>query len=227
MNDVLLTVSGTIDPQVRDQVARGERPEPDYLRMAQTFGADLIDYAVARRLGGRTGRLLEVIGGPNLCLAWACYRQRRKYRVIFTDGEQVGIPLAGLLKFANLGRRPAHLMISHILSVGKKIAIFDWFKLASHVDIFFVYSTWQKQFIEKRWKVPPQRVVFTPFMVDSRFFAPENHSKWRSTGNTTAWQTDDLLGWSGIPGLPDFDRSGARFGCAGCHRGSQPLVEKD
>lgn len=176
MNDVLLTVSGTIDPQVRDQVARGERPEPDYLRMAQTFGADLIDYAVARRLGGRTGRLLEVIGGPNLCLAWACYRQRRKYRVIFTDGEQVGIPLAGLLKFANLGRRPAHLMISHILSVGKKIAIFDWFKLASHVDIFFVYSTWQKQFIEKRWKVPPQRVVFTPFMVDSRFFAPENHS---------------------------------------------------
>lgn len=175
MNDVLLTISGTMDPAVRDQVARGERPEADYLRMAQTFGSDLMDYAAARKLAGIAGRLLEAIGGPNLCLAWACYRQRRKYRVIFTDGEQVGIPLAGLLKFANLGRRPAHLMISHILSVGKKIRIFDWLGLTSHVDIFFVYSTWQKQFIENRWKVPSQRVVFTPFMVDSHFFSPENH----------------------------------------------------
>jgi len=171
LNKVLLTVSGVIDPNVTDQIARGERPEPDYMRMAKTFAADLIDYTAARRTGGWVGRLLEKIGGPNLLLAWACYRLRRHYQGIFTDGEQVGIPLAFLLKFANLGDRPAHLMIGHLLSVGKKMAFFDWLRLDSHIDTFFVYSTWQKRFIENRWKVPPEHVVFTPFMVDAGFFS--------------------------------------------------------
>jgi glycosyltransferase involved in cell wall biosynthesis len=172
LNKVLLTVSGVIDPHVEEQVARGERPEPDYLRMAQTFGADLLDYSAAQKSGGITGRLLEKIVGPNLALAWACYRQRRHYQVIFTDGEQVGIPLAFLLKFASLGKRPAHLMIGHLLSVGKKTALLDGLRLHSHIDAFFVYSTWQKRFIENRWEIPSDRVVFTPFMVDPDFFSP-------------------------------------------------------
>lgn len=172
MNKVLLTVSGLIDPNLEDQIARGERPEPDYVRMASVFPADLIDYAAARRLGGRVGRLFEKIGGPNLLLAWTCYRLRGSYQVIFTDGEQVGIPLSFFLKFATLGKRPAHLMIGHFLSVKKKMIFFDWLRLFSHIDICFVYSTWQKHFIENRWKIPPERVVFTPFTVDASFFAP-------------------------------------------------------
>ncbi|MCP4426601.1 MAG: glycosyltransferase family 4 protein, partial [Chloroflexi bacterium] len=106
-------------------------------------------------------------------LAWVCFKLRKRYRVIFTDGEQVGLPLAFFLKFASFGQRPRHLMIVHILSVGKKIVLLDWLKLHSHIDIFFPYSTWQKRFIEERWNVPPERVVFTPFMVDADFFAPE------------------------------------------------------
>ena len=169
MNDVLLTVSGVIDPDIEGQIARGERPQADYVAMAQTFGADLIDYAAARRQAGLLGKLLEKIGGANLLLAWVCFRLRKKYRVIFTDGEQVGLPLAFLLKFGSLGKRPRHLMIVHILSVGKKMILMDWFKLQSHIDVFFAYSTWQKRFIEERWGVPPERSVFTPFMVDADF----------------------------------------------------------
>ena len=45
------------------------------------------------------GRILHVIGGKNLVLAWACFLLRNKYSILFTDGEQVGIPLAFLLKF--------------------------------------------------------------------------------------------------------------------------------
>lgn len=168
-----------MDPQVQAQVARGERPEPDYLRMshrlrlAADVGADLLDYSAARKIGGIVGRLLEKIGGPNLILAWACFLRRRRYPVIFTDGEQVGLPLAFLLKFFSFGRRPVHLMIGHLLSVGKKIVLLDWFRLHTAIDTFFVYSTWQKRFIEKRWKIASDRVVFTPFLVDADFFSPE------------------------------------------------------
>jgi len=173
MNDVLLTVSGVIDPEIEENIARGERPEADYVAMARTFDADLIDYTAARQNAGWFGRLLEKIGGPNLLLAWACFRLRDRYRVLFTDGEQVGLPLALLLKFASFGDRPAHLMITHILSVRKKMIVIDWLRPQSHIDLFFVYATRQKQFIEARWGVPADRVVYTPFMVDADFFAPE------------------------------------------------------
>ena len=176
MKDVLLTVSGTIPSDIRQQVAEGKRPLPDYLHMADEFDADLIDYPTARARSGWFGRLLERLGGPNLLLAWVCYQQRHNYRVIFTDGEQVGIPLALLFTLLGAANRPSHQMIVHILSVGKKMKFFDWFGVQKHIDIFYCYSTWQKQFIQQRWNVPPERVVWTPFMVDDQFFAPHQIS---------------------------------------------------
>jgi glycosyltransferase involved in cell wall biosynthesis len=171
MNDVLLTVSGTIDPKVELQIARGERPLADYIAMQRAFGADLLDYPKSRQLGGNVGRLFEKIGGPNLALAWACYVLRQRYRVIFTDGEQVGLPLAGLMKTGSAGPRPRHVMIAHILSVRKKIALLDAFRLYTHIDTIFTYSTYQKEFIQQRWNLMDGRIVFTPFMVDANFFS--------------------------------------------------------
>lgn len=173
MNQVLLTVSGTISPEIETEIQQGKRPRADYLAMAEAFQADVLDFPAARQVGGWFGRLLERFGGPRLMLAWACFVQRKRYRVIFTDGEQIGIPLAILLKFLNRGTRPAHLMIAHILSVPKKEFIFDALRIHTHIDTIFVYSTHQKQFIQDRWGLPDERVVFTPFMVDDRFFAPE------------------------------------------------------
>jgi glycosyltransferase involved in cell wall biosynthesis len=173
LNEVLLTVSGEIDPQVEDKTARGERPQADYVAMAHDFPADLMDYGAARKLGGRVGRLLEKVSGPNLMLAWACFRQRRRYRVLFTDGEQIGLPLALFLKLATWGSRPRHCMIAHRLSVRKKMVFLDYLGVYSHIDVFIVYSTWQETFIRTRWTLPAERVIFTPFMVDSCFFSPE------------------------------------------------------
>src|SRR4249920_1625776 len=83
---VLLTVSGVIDPDVLDRVRRGERPLPDYAELARVMDADVVDVAEARRRGGRFGRLLERVGGAGALLGWVCFRQRRRYSVVFTDG---------------------------------------------------------------------------------------------------------------------------------------------
>jgi glycosyltransferase involved in cell wall biosynthesis len=169
---VILTVSGTIPIDIHERIARGERPRADYLELARSFDADLIDYARARAVAGAFGSVLERVGGADLILAWACFLQRRRYRAIVTDGEQIGLPLAALLRWAG-NRRPQHLMIVHIISVAKKMLFLDRLGVHSHIDRFLVYSTWQKRFIEQRWKVPAERVLFTPFMVDDRFFHPE------------------------------------------------------
>jgi glycosyltransferase involved in cell wall biosynthesis len=169
---VLLTVSGTIVPLATPGSAAPTAPRRDYHEMARVFGADLIDYDIARRESGAMGRLMERIGGANLLLAWACFARRHRYRVIMTDGEQIGLFLAAMMKFAGVGRRPRHLMITHIISVKKKMVFLDWLRVHSHIDRFLVYATWQKHFIETRWQLAAERVIFTPFMVDSEFFAP-------------------------------------------------------
>ncbi len=171
-NQVLLTVSGAIPADIAERVAGGERPRADYQELARGFDADLLDYAGARLVAGPLGALMERIGGPDLLLAYTCFKLRHRYKAIVTDGEQIGLPLAAMLKLAP-GRRPRHLMIVHIISVPKKMFFLDRLGVAGQIDRFLVYSSWQKRFIEERWQVPAERVVFTPFMVDQNFFAPE------------------------------------------------------
>ena len=173
-NQVLLTISGTIPADLSTKVAQGARPQADYVAMAKTFGADLLDYPAARKVAGSFGKLLERVGGPDLVLAWACFTQRQQYKVIITDGEQIGLPLAAMMKFLGLGQRPRHLMIVHIISVPKKMFFLDRLGVQSHIDRFLVYATAQKHYIENRWKIPSRRVRLTPFMVDSAFFSPDH-----------------------------------------------------
>ena len=61
---VLLTVSGTVPADLREQIASGRRPRADYLEMAERFGADLIDFTEARRRHPRLARLVEPTLGP-------------------------------------------------------------------------------------------------------------------------------------------------------------------
>lgn len=167
---VLLTVSGFIPEGIATEIAAGTRPRSDYLELAAGLEADLIDFAGARRLTGLVGQALARIGGDGLVLAYACWLLRRNYQVIVTDGEQVGLPLAALLHVARGAR---HAMIVHVLSARKKVILMDRLHLASRIDRFIVYSTWQQNFIRTRWKLAPERVPWTPFMVDHEFFAPD------------------------------------------------------
>jgi glycosyltransferase involved in cell wall biosynthesis len=168
---VVLTVSGVIPTDIREQIASGKRPRADYLELARSLNADLLDYAAARTIAGRTGAVLEKLGGPNLVLAYACWKLRKRCQAIVTDGEQVGLPLAALFKLTR-GTRPRHLMIVHVISEPKKTVFLDWLGVQSAIDRFITYSRWQQRFIEDRWKLSRNRVLWTPFMVDQEFFAP-------------------------------------------------------
>ena len=168
---VLLTVSGSIAADIHEQIVRGLRPRADYLELARGMDADILDYAAARAATGRLGAMLERIGGPNLVLAYACWKRRARYQAIFTDGEQIGLPLAAFLKLTP-GPRPRHLMIVHVISEPKKTFFLDWLGVQSCIDCFLTYSTWQQQFIQRRWGLGGERVLWTPFMVDQNFFSP-------------------------------------------------------
>lgn len=169
---VILTVSGVLAADIHEQIASGNRPRADYLELAKGFDAEIIDYVAARKIAGRIGKALERVGGANLVLAFACWRVRGSYQAIVTDGEQVGLPLAALLKLTP-GARPVHMMIVHVISERKKTVFLDWLAVQSAIDRFITYSRWQQRFIMERWKLGSDRVLWTPFMVDQEFFAAE------------------------------------------------------
>ncbi|MET0459744.1 MAG: glycosyltransferase family 4 protein [Ilumatobacteraceae bacterium] len=165
---VLLTVSGNVDPDVPAAVAAGRRPRADYAEMAEVFGADIIDYTSAARASGRFGRFLRRLAGDDVLLAVACFRRRRQYRTVFTDGEQVGIPYAALCWLAR--RRPRHVMIGHVLSPRKKALLHRLLRLQHRVDVVVVYATAQRTFAIEALGYRPDQVVLTPFMVDTDFW---------------------------------------------------------
>jgi glycosyltransferase involved in cell wall biosynthesis len=169
---VLLTVSGSIPREAEAEIGRGERPRLDYQELARALPADLLDLPAARRVAGPLGGLIERLGGPGLLIAWACFLLRHRYELIFTDGEQVGLPLAMLLKLLGPLRRPRHTMIVHRLSARKKLPFFDVFRVQRQIDTLLVYSSFQHRFIRERWRLHAPQLVFTPFMVDTAFFSP-------------------------------------------------------
>ena len=91
---ILLTVSGSIPADLEAEVAAGRRPRPDYVELARGLGADLIDREAARRTTGLIGRLLEAVVGADGLLAVVCFLRCGAYRLVISDGEQIGLPLA-------------------------------------------------------------------------------------------------------------------------------------
>lgn len=169
---VLLTVSGVITDDLDEQIAAGRRPRADYRVLQDHLDADVIDAALAAAQHRRLGRLLRRFAGVGPLLAWACFRRRSRYEVIVTDGEQVGLPLALLCRL--FGRSDSrHAMIVHVISPRKKASFVRVARLAPLIDRWIVYCTAQADFIADRFAVPAERIITTPFMVDARFFTPD------------------------------------------------------
>lgn len=168
---VLLTVSGSIPPDVDAQVADGRRPRADYRVIADVVGADVVDVDAALTASGRLGRLLHRAAGTGPLLAWYCFRRRREYDVLFTDGEQVGIPLGLLTRVFGRGGS-THVMIVHILSVPKKAMLMRALRISGQIDRYVVYCSKQAEFVRDELGVPAGNVVLSTFMVDTGFFAP-------------------------------------------------------
>jgi glycosyltransferase involved in cell wall biosynthesis len=169
---VLLTVSGTIPGDLHDSVEQGRRPRPDYVELAKILDADILDHAEAARTSGRLGRALARLGGEHVRLAWACFRRRKRYDIVFTDGEQVGFPYAALCRVAP--RTAAHVTIGHRLSAGKKVLVHRLLGLRKRVDRMLVYAEPQRRVAVDTLGYRPEQVVLTSFMVDTEFWRPEH-----------------------------------------------------
>jgi glycosyltransferase involved in cell wall biosynthesis len=168
MNRVLLTVSGTVPAGLDGEIDAGARPRPDYHALAEALAADLLDHPTVCD-SGTVSRLASRLVGRDLVLAVACLRRRRDYELIFTDGEQVGLPLAAMMRLFGR-RRVRHAMIAHLLTARKKRWFYKLSRGGPAIDRMLVYSSRQRDLIAAELGYPRDSIVVTPFTVDCTFW---------------------------------------------------------
>ncbi len=169
---VTLCVSGDIPADLRSQIDRSERPLTDYLAIADECGAELVDRPLVAAHAGPTGKLIRRVAGPDVAMAWHLFGRRRHLDVVITDGEQVGYPLALMMRLG--GRRGMrHLMIGHRLTSRSKVLGAKRLGLFHTIDEVFLYSSKQVELSRDLIGFPQSKIRLIDFMVDTEFFSPQ------------------------------------------------------
>ena len=149
-------------------VAANLHPTMDYYALQAQLGADLADYATVEADTHPMVRA-AMMAGRDPALAAYGYLRSRNYDVLFSNSESISIPLAALLK--TMGRRrPAHVLIGHRMSAGKKKPFFKL--LHPQMDAIFLYAEAQRDFSERELGIPSGKLHLISFHADTRFFHP-------------------------------------------------------
>jgi hypothetical protein len=179
---VLLVISvPEPDATTRTQIEAGLQPRRDFDELQRALNADVfyIDSAPPSALGRVARRVLGRRIGARVGLAFAVVTLRKRYDIVFTDTDAVGLPLALLLKLRRVGERELrHVTLSHNLtsmrnpmaSIAKR-ALFRC-GITSHVHTMIVHSSAQRVLATTTFGMPTSRVVQLPYQVDATFWDP-------------------------------------------------------
>jgi glycosyltransferase involved in cell wall biosynthesis len=172
----LLLIPSVVKTDIAGAVAADRHPRMDYHALASALcaapddTADVLDYAAADASRNPLVRLAARAGGRDAALATLGWLRRGRYDAVFTNGENVALPLALLLKLSR--RRPGHVTIGHRLSAGKKRPFYTWLRAHRQMDAIFVYATAQRDFAAEALRIPPEKLSLIPFHADQRFYRP-------------------------------------------------------
>jgi glycosyltransferase involved in cell wall biosynthesis len=152
---------------IEGEVAAGRHPTMDYYALQARLNADIADYAALDADRHPLTKLAR-LAGKDAGLAMQGFLRRRDYDAIYSNGENVSIPLAALFMLAR--RRPGHVLIGHHLSTPKK----KWFLrfLHRHMDGIFVYASKQLAYGRQVLSIPEEKLHLIPFHADHRFYHP-------------------------------------------------------
>jgi len=171
----LLLIPSVLKKDIAAEVREERHPRMDYDALAdglRSAGAQvrILDYEAVDRAPDQATRLARRWLGRDVALALLGFRHRQQCDVVFTNGENVAVPLA--LLFKTLRKRPGHVTIGHRLSTRKKQLFFRLLRVQNQIDTIFVYARTQLEHAVRRLAIPPNRVTLIPFHADARFYRP-------------------------------------------------------
>jgi glycosyltransferase involved in cell wall biosynthesis len=155
---------------MRSLVADGREPRLDVFEIAEVLGADVLDFLDVDKSKLPVVAAMNRALGPSAALAYLGFRERERYEAYLTTGEDIGLPLAALLKTAR--SRPSHTMIAHTLFPAKKKVFFTYLRVQNQLDSVLAYSTSEEQHMIGKLGLAPDKVRRIYFHADQRFFCP-------------------------------------------------------
>lgn len=163
----LLLIPSYAKRGIEAAVAANRHPTMDYYALQAQLDADIADYACVDADRHPLVRMTRRVS-RNAALALHGFLRRRAYDVLFSNGENVSIPLAGLFRLVR--KRPGHVLIGHRVSAPKKRPFFR--ALRGQMDTIFVYSTPQYAYARQTLGFSERQLRLIPFHADHRFFHP-------------------------------------------------------
>lgn len=170
----LILAAGRFGEEMRASIAAGREPRLDVFKLAETLGADVIDYLDADRSKSKRVRALSRSLGASAAVAYLGFELRDRYDAILTTGEDIGLPLAALL--LPTSARCSHTMIAHTLFPRKKRVFFDWLHAERRIDRVLAYSTSEEEHMLTRLGIPRSKVQRIFYHADQEFFRPTDRA---------------------------------------------------
>jgi hypothetical protein len=161
----LMLVSADAGQRVRMDIAHGRRPWPEYLRLEQRYGVEILDWS---RIGAEaTGR------SPRTSIAHVAQAIRllHTFDAVFSDGEHVGIPLA--LAMCARGLRTPHVMIAHNPATGTKRMLLRFGPVRSRITGVLLHSPSQLASVPAALGMSRSKFRLVPYGIDTDFWSPQ------------------------------------------------------
>src|SRR6478735_5424037 len=168
----LILAAGNFDEGLRTEIAAGREPRLDVFELARVLGADKLDFGDVERSSDPMVKLAARTAGNSAAVALLGFKMRAKYDAFFTTGEDIGLPLALLLKPSSA--RCSHTMIAHTLFPQKKQAFFQYARVGSAIDRVLVYSTSEERLAIDTLGLPAAKVERLYYHADQQFFRPDS-----------------------------------------------------
>lgn len=142
-------------------------PRRDHVEFCRLTGAQLnyLEPAVPAWLKKRLRLRHPLIA---MWMAWSIFRVRKRYDVLITDSEHIGLPLGVLLRMTRSRRR--HILVVHLVSTPLKSFLIRH-AVGRGVTCYVHHFPLAAPVLE-RLGVSPERRRFVPYMVDSDFWSP-------------------------------------------------------
>ncbi len=169
LKSILMLIPSYIKRDIQDEVAKDKHPVMDYYALQHALDADIADYAMVDNSNSIPVRL-TAFAGKDAALAMIGFLHRKNYSAIYSNGENVSIPLAFLFLFCRI--RPYHALIGHHPSTPKKRLFLKF--LENKMDAIFTYSSVQQKYCITALGFPDGKVHLIPFHADHRFYRPIN-----------------------------------------------------
>jgi glycosyltransferase involved in cell wall biosynthesis len=163
-HSALMLVSARADESLREEVAGGYRPEPEYLRLESRHAFELLDWTAL----GEDARHRS----PRLALRHVSMALGRleRYDAVLADGEHLGAPLAVGIKSRRIETR--HAMIGHHLTPQKKRLLFGAVRWALRDSSFIVHCEDQARYARDGLGIAKAKVALVPYGIDLDFWHP-------------------------------------------------------